>query len=164
MLYLAGPLVHTTAQITANKYLHIFNSEILAMVSIMLPNTVILQNENTSIRTAKKVQSWFEKHQDQISISSLVNTIARLLRENLLHRKVRLRGSVYGAHCRANWEANFHFGLTVFVTERPLTKFRLTVLHRIWVLARYQSRNIISYFELRVQKENTVNHRRQSSY
>ncbi|KAK9747249.1 hypothetical protein QE152_g5485 [Popillia japonica] len=54
--------------IWANDYRDILNDEVLTMSSILLPNTAILQDDNAAIQTAKKkkVQSWFEEHQDII--------------------------------------------------------------------------------------------------
>lgn len=60
----AGPLIHITDRMTANEYLDILNDEVLTMTSILLPNTAIFQDANAPIHTAKKVQSWFEVHQN----------------------------------------------------------------------------------------------------
>jgi len=64
--YSASPLIYITGRITANEYLDILNDEVLTMASILLLNTAIFQDDNAPIHTAKKVQSWFEEHQNII--------------------------------------------------------------------------------------------------
>jgi hypothetical protein len=64
--YSAGPLIHITGRITANKYIDILNDEVLTMTSILLPNTAIFQDDKAPIHTTKKVKSWFEEHQNII--------------------------------------------------------------------------------------------------
>lgn len=60
--YSAGPIIQITGRMTANEHLDILNDEVLTMTSILLPNTVIFQDDNAPIHTAKKVQFWFEEH------------------------------------------------------------------------------------------------------
>ena len=63
--YSAGPFIDITGWIAANEYIDILN-EVLTMISILLTNTAIFQDYNAPIHTAKKVQSWFEEHQNII--------------------------------------------------------------------------------------------------
>ncbi|VVC27039.1 Restriction endonuclease type II-like,Exonuclease, phage-type/RecB, C-terminal [Cinara cedri] len=55
-----------SGRVAANDYLDILNDEIFTIASILLPNIVILQDDNAPIHRAKKVQSWFNEHQNII--------------------------------------------------------------------------------------------------
>lgn len=64
--YSAGPIITLNGRIIANEYLNFLNDEVLTVTSILLPNTAIFQDDNAPVHTAKKVQSWFEKHRNII--------------------------------------------------------------------------------------------------
>ncbi|EFN90115.1 Transposable element Tcb1 transposase, partial [Harpegnathos saltator] len=61
-----GPTITLNDRITANEYLNILNDEVFIMISILLPNTAIFQDDNAPIHTAKRVHPWFEKHRNII--------------------------------------------------------------------------------------------------
>lgn len=63
---LVCPLVHVPSRIAASVYGNILNGKDLTLVGILLPNTVVFQDDNTPIHTCKKVQCWFEEHRTDI--------------------------------------------------------------------------------------------------
>ncbi|KAK9703706.1 hypothetical protein QE152_g29165 [Popillia japonica] len=78
--YSAGSIIYIIGRITADEYLDI------PMTSILLSNTAIFQDDNVPIHTAKKVQSWFEEHQDitkhlplaKLNIIELLDSITKI--------------------------------------------------------------------------------------
>lgn len=67
--YSADPLVVIIGWMIANEYLDILNDGVLT--SILLPNTAVSQDDEPSIHTAKKIRSWFEKHQNIVKLPDL---------------------------------------------------------------------------------------------
>ncbi|XP_076065314.1 uncharacterized protein LOC143039321 [Oratosquilla oratoria] len=70
--YSAGPLIHITGRMPANEYLDILNDEVLTMMSVLLQNTAIFQDDNAPIYLVL-VRRELEYHQ----IFSLACIIAR---------------------------------------------------------------------------------------
>lgn len=62
----SGLLISLNVRITADIFLDILNGNILAMFTILLPESAIFQDNNTAVYTAKIVKSWFDEHYNVI--------------------------------------------------------------------------------------------------
>lgn len=63
--YSTGPIT-PNGRITTNEYLDILIDKLFTMIHILFPNNdAIFQDDNALIHIARKVQSWFEKHQNE---------------------------------------------------------------------------------------------------
>ena len=78
--YCAGPIIALNGRITASDYVDSLSNQVYPVVQMLLPNNdAIFQDDGRfAHNTARIVQSWIEKHEDALQISSLSSTIARL--------------------------------------------------------------------------------------
>jgi hypothetical protein len=65
--YSAGLIITPDCQITASDYVDIVGNQLHCMVQMLFPDSdAVFQDNNSSIHTARSVQSWFEEHEDAL--------------------------------------------------------------------------------------------------
>ena len=64
--YSADPIITLNGQITASDYVDIVGNQVHLMVQMFPDNDAVFQDNNSSIHTARSVQSWFEENEDEL--------------------------------------------------------------------------------------------------
>jgi hypothetical protein len=64
--YSADLIITLNDQITASDYVDILGSQVHPMVQMFPDNDAVSQDNNSSIHTARSVQSWFEENEDEL--------------------------------------------------------------------------------------------------
>jgi hypothetical protein len=65
-LYSVGPIITLHGKITAREYVDRLGNQLQPMIQTFPNNDAVFQIDNTPIRTAETVQSWFEEHESEI--------------------------------------------------------------------------------------------------
>jgi len=73
--YSADPVVTLNGQITASDYMDILGSQVHSMVQMFPNSAAIFKDDSSPIHKSRSVQSWFEDHEDVLTLAS---TIARI--------------------------------------------------------------------------------------
>ena len=61
------PIITLNGRIIASDYVDILGNQVHPMVQMLFPNNAIFQDDNSSIRTARSVQSCFKEHEDALN-------------------------------------------------------------------------------------------------
>jgi len=73
--YSADPVVTLNGQIITSDYMDILGSQVHSMVQMFPNSAAILKDDISPIHKSRSVQSWFEEHEDVLTLAS---TITRL--------------------------------------------------------------------------------------
>jgi hypothetical protein len=65
--YSAGHTITLNGRITASDYVDILGNRVHPMVQMLFPdNDAIFQDDSSPIRTARRIESWFEEFEDSL--------------------------------------------------------------------------------------------------
>jgi len=66
--YFAGPIITLSGRIDTSEYVNIIGNQVDPMVQMFFHfNDAVFQDDNSSIHTARSVQSCFDKHEDALN-------------------------------------------------------------------------------------------------
>jgi hypothetical protein len=65
--YSVDPIITLHGRITVGEYVDRLSNQVNPMIQILFPrNDALFQDDSALIHTAGTVQSWFEKHEDEL--------------------------------------------------------------------------------------------------